>query len=144
MLDVKISEIYRVKDNMIDTILPWHFFWIGICAVLYQNLFSCNLCCFVAKPDLAQFTHFLCGETMTNIMFGDHRSSFSTFSVLTTGWKLAEVFEVRGALKIFKYIIQAFVHKFKYISEENWISISTNNCFISLIDVTLGFSDLSI
>ena len=37
----------------------------GICAVLLQNLISCNLRCFVAKPDLAQFTHIPCGEKLS-------------------------------------------------------------------------------
>ena len=53
----------------------------GICAVLLENLFSCDLRSFVAKPILSRFTHFLCGEKlspkfcpwrkMTNIMYGE-------------------------------------------------------------------------
>ena len=38
----------------------------GICAVLLQNLFSCNLRCFVAKPILSRFTHFLCGKKLSS------------------------------------------------------------------------------
>ena len=37
-------------------------FFDGIYAVLSQNLFCCNLRCFVAKPVLSRFTHFLCGD----------------------------------------------------------------------------------
>ena len=40
ILDVKKFKLYREKDNI---------FLDGICAVLLQNLFSCNLRCFVAK-----------------------------------------------------------------------------------------------
>ena len=61
-LDVKKFEMYRVEDNMIHTVLPWH----GWC-----------LCSFVAKSSVAiypllsrhffllQFTHFLFGAKLS-------------------------------------------------------------------------------
>ena len=51
----------KLFDNII---LPWNHFFDGIFAVLLQNLFCCNLCCFVAKPILSRFTHFLCGDKL--------------------------------------------------------------------------------
>ena len=54
-------------------------FFDGFYSILSQNLFCCNLRCFVAKPVLLRFTHFLCGDKlrpkccpwrkMTNIMY---------------------------------------------------------------------------
>ena len=40
-------------------------FFDGFYSMLSQNLFRCNLRCFVAKPVLAQFTRFLCGEKLS-------------------------------------------------------------------------------
>ena len=39
-------------------------FFDGIYAVLSQNLFCCNLHCFVVIPVSSRFTHFLCGEKL--------------------------------------------------------------------------------
>ena len=47
ILDVKKCEMYRVKDNMIHTVLPLHGLY---------------LCCFVAKSVQFQFTLY-CPET---------------------------------------------------------------------------------
>ena len=65
----------------------------GICAVLLQNLFSCNLRCFVANPILLQFTlllcgekliqHFVCVEKMTNMMYVTRLSKVAIMAILT-------------------------------------------------------------
>ena len=59
LLNVKKFKMYRLKYNMIHTVLPWR----GM-AVLLQNLHSSNLRCFVATPILSRFTHLLCGEKL--------------------------------------------------------------------------------
>ena len=44
-LDVRKFQMYRVKDNEIHTVFPWHGWY---------------LCCFVAKSLHLQFTLFCC------------------------------------------------------------------------------------
>ena len=51
VLDVERFEVYR---NLRWTSL--HF---------TEDVFHCNLCCFVAKPVLSRFTHFLCGDKLS-------------------------------------------------------------------------------
>ena len=73
-------------------------FFIGIYALLMQNLFSCNLCCFVAKPVMLQFMQFLCGnklstksclwKKMTNIRYVHRDAKSMVFIEKLHGWKI--------------------------------------------------------
>ena len=58
-------QLWHVKSSQLITYFCCEiFFFDRIYAVLTQNLFCCNLHCFVVIPVSSRFTHFLCGEKL--------------------------------------------------------------------------------
>ena len=71
ILDVEIffdsmsCQLWHVKSSQLITYFCCEIFFLDrIYAVLTQNLFCCNLHCFVVIPVSSRFTHFLCGEKL--------------------------------------------------------------------------------